>query len=136
MKPVAGLWIDHRQAVVVLISDKGEETRRIESNVEKHSQRASGSRRGGRFEQQAVPADDSRQREFTGELNRFYDQVVAEVRGAEAILILGPGEAKGELKKRFDQAPTSGRVVGVETTDKMTDPQIVEMVRRRFAELK
>lgn len=135
MKPVAGLWIDHRRAVVVLISDKGEETHKIESNVEKHIQRATGSRHGGRFEEQAVPADDSRQREFTGELNRFYDRVVARVRGAEAILILGPGEAKGELKKRFEHEPTSGRIVGVEAADKMTNPQIVEMVRRRFAEL-
>ena len=50
MKPVAGLWIDHRRAVVVLITDKGEETHKIESNVEKHIQRATGSRHGGRFE--------------------------------------------------------------------------------------
>ena len=66
MKTVAGLWIDHRRAVVVLVTDKGEETRTIESNAEKHIQRAAGSRHGGRFESRAVPADDSHQREYTG----------------------------------------------------------------------
>ena len=37
MKTLAGLWIDHREAVTVILSDKGEETRRVKSHVEKHS---------------------------------------------------------------------------------------------------
>ena len=134
MKPVAGLWIDHRRAVVVMVTDKGEETRTIESNAEKQIQRAAGSRHGGSFESRAVPADDSRQREYTGELDRYYDRVAAQVRGAEAILIFGPGEAKGELKKRIEQDPTGGRIVEVETADKMSVSQIVAKVRQRFTE--
>lgn len=133
MKPMAGLWIDHRRAVVVVVTDKGEETRTILSHAEKHIQRAAGSRHGGPFESQAVPADDSRQREYTGELDRYYDRVAAHVRGAEAVLIFGPGEAKGELKKHIEQDPAGGRIVGVETTDKMTGPQIVAKVRQRFS---
>ena len=35
MKTLAGLWIDHREAVIVLLSEKGHETRRIKSYVEK-----------------------------------------------------------------------------------------------------
>ncbi len=132
MKPVAGLWIDHRRAVVVMVTDNGEETRTIESNAEKHVQRAAGSRHGGRFESLAVPADDSHQREYTGELDRYYDRVAAQVRGSEAVLIFGPGEAKGELKKRIEQDPAGGRIVGVEAADKMTVSQIVAKVRQRF----
>jgi len=37
MKTLAGLWIDHREAVIVILSDKGEETRRVKSHVEKAS---------------------------------------------------------------------------------------------------
>ena len=135
MKPVAGLWIDHRRAVVVIVTDKGEETRMIQSNAEKHVQRAAGSRHGGRFESQAVPADDSHQREYTGELDRYYDRVAAQIRGTEAVLIFGPGEAKGELKKRIEKDPAGGRIVGVETADKMTVSQILAKVHQRFAEL-
>ena len=29
MKNVAGLWIDHRKAVIVVVTDKGEETKLI-----------------------------------------------------------------------------------------------------------
>jgi len=45
------------------------------------------------------------------------------------ILIFGPGEAKGELAKRIENAGLSGRIAGIETVDKMTDRQIAAKVR-------
>ena len=54
------------------------------------------------------------------------------MRDAEEILILGPGEAKGELKKRLARENLGGRIVGIEAADKMTDPQIVAKVREHF----
>ena len=73
--------------------------------------------------------DDIRQRELTADLNRFYDEVVSSMRDAEEILILGPGEAKGELKKRLAKENLSERIVGIDTAGKMTDPQIVAEVK-------
>ena len=35
MKKTAGLWIDHRKAVIVIVTDKGDEIKLIISNVEK-----------------------------------------------------------------------------------------------------
>ena len=32
----AGLWIDHRKAVIVIVSEPGEEIKEITSNMEKH----------------------------------------------------------------------------------------------------
>jgi radical SAM superfamily enzyme YgiQ (UPF0313 family) len=43
-----------------------------------------------------------------------------------------PGEAKGELKKRIESKRLHGRIVGVETVDEMTDPQIAVKVRNHF----
>ena len=51
---------------------------------------------------------------------------------AEAILIFGPGEAKGEFRKRLEKERPSQRTVTVETTDKLTEPQIVAKVRGYF----
>jgi hypothetical protein len=132
MESVAGLWIDHRRAIVVTITDAGQQIREITSHAEKQIRRAAGSRPDGPFESQAVPADDSRQREYTGELSRYYDEVAAYLRGAREVLILGPGEAKGELKRRIEKDPAGGRIVGVEAADKMTQPQIVQRVREQF----
>ena len=40
--------------------------------------------------------------------------------------------AKGELKKLLEQEKRSNRTVSVETTDKLTEPQIVAKVRDHF----
>lgn len=126
MKRQVGLWIDHRETVVVVIGDEGEETRRIESGMEKHVRFSGGSG------SEDGSAEDQRDRQFTGHLNRYYDEVFSYIRDAESILIFGPGEAKGELEKRLASKGLSGRIVGVETVDKMTDRQIAAKVRRHF----
>ena len=79
-----------------------------------------------------MPADDSRERRSTGLLNIYYDAVIACIRDAESILIFGPGEAKGELKKRLVRNKLGGRIAGIETIDRMTDRQIAAKVRRYF----
>ena len=132
MKKAAGLWIDHRKAVIVVVADQGEETRLIISKVEKQPGRYGGVRSTTSYESQQVPADDSRQRTFTGHLNIYYDAVIAGIRDAESILIFGPGEAKGELKKRLERDKLGGRIVGIETVDKMSDHQIAIKVRQYF----
>ena len=57
---------------------------------------------------------------------------IASIRDAESILIFGPGEAKGELKQRLETNNLGGRIVGIETVDKMTDRQIAAKVRQHF----
>ena len=132
MTTKVGLWIDHRKAVIVALTDQGEVTRLIISKVEKQLGRSGGVRSTTPYEQQQVPADDSRERKFTGHLNIYYDAVIACLRDAESILIFGPGEAKGELKKRLERDKLGGRIVGIETTDKMTDRQIAARIRQHF----
>lgn len=133
MKTVAGLWIDHREAVIVILSNKGQETKRIESGVEKQLRRSGQSPSEAPFEAQSVPADDSREREYTGHLANYYDDVISCVRPAEAILLFGPGEAKGELKKRMEKNKLDLRITSVETSDKMTERQIAQKVRRHYS---
>jgi hypothetical protein len=134
MRTKVGLWIDHKKAIVVAVTDKGEEIGLVISMVEKHLQRSGDSPLKGRYESQKVPADDSRQRTFTENLNIYYDAVIASIRDAESILIFGPGEAKGELKQRLEKSKLGGRIVGIETVDKMTDRQISAKIRQYFAE--
>src|SRR5213080_532598 len=113
MRAKVGLWIDHRKAIVVTVTDKGEEIVLVISAVEKQGRRSGDSPLKGPYEQQQVPADDRRQRTFTGHLTVYYDAVIASIRDAESILIFGPGEAKDELKKRLEGNNLGGRVVGI-----------------------
>lgn len=124
MKKQVGLWIDHRETVIVTVAGESEEIKRITSNLEKHVRFSGGA--------EQVTAEDMRDRQFTGHLNKYYDQVLLSLRDAESILIFGPGEAKVELEKRLESEGLKGRVVSIETADKLTDRQIAAKVRQHF----
>ena len=124
MKKELGLWIDHREAVIVTVSAEGEEIKHVNSEVEKHGRFSSGSPEGS--------PEDRRDRRFGEHLHQYYAEVIAAIRDADSILILGPGEAKGELEKRLAHEKLSGRIVGIESADKLTEPQIVAKVRQYF----
>ena len=126
MKKQAGLWIDHRKAVVVLVTDQGEEIKKITSDMEKHVRFMGGTASGG------GSTEDVRDRQFGNHLNSYYDQVIAVLRDAHSIQIFGPGEAKDKLKKRLESEGLKERIVGIETVDKMTDHQIAAKVRGHF----
>ena len=133
MTKAVGLWIDHRKAVIVAVTDRGETTSLIVSRVEKQLGRFAGVRSMTPYEPQQVPADDTQERKFHGHLAVYYDAVIASIRDAESILIFGPGEAKIELEHRLKKARLGGRIVGIETIDKMTDRQIAAKVWQRFS---
>ena len=128
----AGVWLDHRRAVVVVLSADGEHCHEILSNVEKHPERAGDRPMHGSYEARQVPADNSRQRALTGELNDYFDAVIAALRPFSPLLIFGPGEAKGELHARLIKMKLGAAVAAVETEDKMTHPQIIAKVRSYF----
>lgn len=134
MKTAVGLWIDHRKAVIVDVTDRGETTCLIVSRVEKQLGRIAGLRSRTPFESQQVPSDDRQERRFKGHLATYYDAVIASIRGAESILIFGPGEAKVELRQRLKKDNLGGRIVGIESIDKMTDRQIAAKVWRHFSQ--
>ena len=125
MKREVGLWLDHKKAVIVIITDEGEEIKIIESHMEKHVRFSTGSSESGQGE-------DVRDRQFKNHLNRYYDRVIACIGDADSIQIFGPGEAKGELEKRLEGEEFKGHILAIEAADKMTDGQIAAKVRQHF----
>jgi len=126
VKKEVGLWIDHRKAVIVVVTEEGEDVKEIASDMEKHVRFSGGPGTDD------GSAEDMRDRRFESHLNAYYDRVVAAVRGADSIQIFGPGEAKGELRRRLEREGLAGNVLALETVDKMTDRQIAAKVRERF----
>jgi len=122
MKRDVAVWIDHREAVIVVIAGEAETTSRLESAIEKRVRFAEGE--GG--------AEDQRDRRFANHLRKYYDAVTSSIGDAEAILILGPGEAKIELANRLRSQGHGEHIVGVETVDKMTDHQVAARARQWF----
>jgi hypothetical protein len=124
-KNKVGLWIDHRKAVIVTLSGADEETTQIISDMDKHVRYSGGAAENG-------AGEDVSDRHFDNHLAGYYDEVITHLRDAEAILIFGPGEAKGELAARMEHEGLKHHIVEIDTADKLTDPQIAAKVREHF----
>ena len=120
-----GLWIDRDKAVIVSITDNGEERKIITSNMEHYVRYSSN-----------VPGDgsqeDVRDRRFWNHLDDYYTKVIAQIGEAKAIQIFGPGEAKYELEKHLESKGMLGTIVSVDNASILTDRQIAMRVRARF----
>jgi hypothetical protein len=127
-----GLWIDHKKAVVVSLTDKGESIRKIESGAKRvvyRGARRIGASHGAQYSQGENQLDNR----FMEQLNKYYEEVAGLLRGATHILILGPGEAKTELGARLEREKGPAREIRTEPADKLTDRQIAARVREFFA---
>lgn len=132
MKQKAGLWIDHRKAVIVNIYDTKVEKLTLESTVEKQRGRINGIRSLAPFEDQMVLADDTQEKIFKDHIKKYYNLVCSKIRDAESLLIFGPGEAKIELKKFIDNNFRPKKEIQIAAADRMTEPQIKARVLRHF----
>ena len=123
----AGIWIDHHKAVVVLITDGVETTEVLLADASNASEGDSNSHGRNDF-----IAEDKRERKAMIHYLKHYDNVIAHLHHADAIFIMGPGEAKGELSKRLEGMNLKGRVSHIEASDKMSDRQVAAHVREIF----
>jgi hypothetical protein len=128
MKKKIGLWIDHREAVIVELTDKVEQITRIKSDAEKQIRIAGGSRQDGLQTTEAI-----RGKKLDSHLGKYFDEIIAHIRDAELIHIFGPGDAKNELAKQLEKNGLKERILEIETMDNMTDNQIAAKVRERFS---
>jgi hypothetical protein len=126
----AGVWIDHRQATVVLVTDTGKRIKKIASGIEKPDH----SRLKHKYTRNDFVAEDRLEHKLMSRLKDFYNEVIASVRGAEQILIVGPGEAKAQFRKLLKSKEHRGRIAELETTDKMTDSELVAKMELHFAD--
>jgi hypothetical protein len=119
-----GVWIDHKKAVIVSISAGQVTTSTLESDVGPHPH-FSGSQEGG--------GEKKYEERHSQDLDRYYDDVIGRLGKPDTLLLFGPGEAKLQLKHRLGRSKVSSEsIVGVESTDKLTDPQIVAKVKEFY----
>lgn len=135
MKIKTGLWVDHQEAILVTLTESGEQIQHIESGVQKQERRLGrppGETTPVSIASGVVPPDDVREREYQDHLARYYQKIFSHLQSADEILILGPGEAKIELKKRLIHIRAVPPRLTLQAADKMTLPQIVAQVRHYF----
>jgi len=130
-----GLWINHKEAVIVILDDKKQEVRRIESNLEKHVRFSGGMRGKTAYSPQYLSEETREDRRYHEHLNKYYRQVISEIGGADSLFVFGAGEAKVEIEKRLEHKKNPIRNIHIESADKMTERQIVAKVRKYFEKM-
>lgn len=125
MKSEVGLWIDYREAVIVTLINQEEVITRITSDVEVLVSDADAPHKS---------QQDRHKKRFDNELGKYYGKCINTIHNAGSILIFGPGEAKYEFHKNLDHQGFSEQIVAIETTDSMTESQIVAKVKGHFVD--
>ena len=141
MKKYVGIWLDHRQAVVVYFSksrsldnETQEIIERIESETERRVRLSGGSRsRKTPYGPQDISVDGKQEDRIKGQLRKYYQEIIKRISDADRILILGPGEAKIELKKEMEKSyQLADKINRIESADKMTQKQVAAKARKFF----
>jgi hypothetical protein len=128
----AGVWIDHHKAVVVLLTDGEQEMLQFLSDHDAAARSPAGLRPKNSYTPNDFVVEGKRERKVTIQLHEYYDEVIACVRNAQAILILGPGEAKGEFRSRMARQKVRGHVAEMKTVNNLADQEIADYVRQHF----
>ena len=129
MQRNVGIWIDHKQALVLQVENGKRNLQVIESHIEpvlRFPRRGVGS--------EDLPTEVHADHRYQEHLKAFYEQIKSTLQAADSILILGPGEAKLELQKTLSRSKVlRTRIAGIETADKMSPRQLAAKVRQFFA---
>jgi stalled ribosome rescue protein Dom34 len=115
----AAVWLDHHEARVFHVDLDGFDASRLETphrHVHRH------------------PKGAAEAHEHPDDMNRFFGDVARALDDAERVLVVGPSTAKLQFLKyvHAHDAKLEPRIVGVETVDHPTDPQLVAYAQRYF----
>ena len=128
----AGVWIDHHRTVVILLTEDGQEMLQIRSDEGISARSPAGLRAKNSYTPNDFAVEGKQEQRVLMQLNAYYDQIIACVREAQAIVILGPGQVKGEFRSRIASQNVRGHIAELKTAAKLTDDQIADYVRQHF----
>lgn len=127
-----GIWIDHKKAVIVVLSKQDKMIQEIESGVGKHVKYQGAPHPRTPYSAQYQQGDDQLDNQYTEYLNKYYKKVITQVRDADSLLVIGPGEAKQEFKKRLIHEGLNKKLIGIQSADKMTNRQLAAKIQTYF----
>jgi hypothetical protein len=123
------VWIDHNRAVVAAIDDGEESLETIASNVGRHARATGGWRTATPWGPQVPNDERSRERKYHHLLAQFYRDVIRHIGRPDQLVLMGPAQAKEELKAEIEDSPLRDVRVVLESADEMTDPQVMARLR-------
>jgi len=134
MRKNTGLWIDHKEAVLVSITGDDTMIQRVESGAESHFRPSGGWKSGGTVVAQSVASEKKSEESRKHQYHAFYLNVMQLLGDSDSVAVFGPGEAKIEFAKEVAHvSELQNKISAVETCDRLTENQLVAKVKAFFA---
>jgi hypothetical protein len=127
------VWLDHKTAVIITACDRNLTTTTVTCDYEPAPRGVGGLRAATGAGVHGVDPDARRDARHAHYLHRYYEHIIGYLERADTIHLMGPGQAKIELKHHLaGHKPLAGKPVSLATVDRMTDAQIVAHARKVF----
>jgi len=122
----AGIWLDHRRAVVVNFTAQGHRLEKFQSGLRMLLKDIDGSQQRSLFGTKSKGARGPKPAPAEkADLSAFLEDVAAAVQNADSIAVIGPGQAKSDLRTHLEKWKLDDRIVSVEPAERMSDRQLV-----------
>jgi hypothetical protein len=133
MEKQAGIWIDLKKAKIVTLSANEKKIKTINSGIKTRERVAGESKSFGRFGDQFLDNEKSKEQKLKKQAKDFVKLVMQEVADCDSIVIFGPASMKHELEKEINNDYLlSSKLKGVVAADSMTDNQTTAWVVNFF----
>lgn len=129
MKKRIGVWVDRRRAVIVTVGQGDEQVQIVASPLETAGAAKGRSQHG----QHDIVPDAVQLNQETVYLKKYYNEIVDQVKDADYLMLMGPGEARVELRNALEQRSLGYKILEVKPAEKMTDREAMLAVRDYYA---
>ena len=132
-RTLIGVWLDSSKALIVTLKGDDTSIEKIESEVETKERVEGEGRTFGRFGNQFVDDQKSKENRLHDLEARFLERVINSIRSADQLLIFGPAHMKQLLEKKVrNETANVPNIRAVKAADAMTDNQVAAYVREFF----
>ena len=132
MKKQIGIWLDFREAHIIILEGKESEVKTILSEIEDFNIKG-----GARSKTPYGPMDVTSEKKYLernkNQVDKYYSEIMEYVKDASEIFIMGPAEAKiGLRKKMVNTNSFSPSIKGFEAADSISENQKIARVHEFF----
>jgi hypothetical protein len=135
MKKQTGIWIDSTKAIIVTLEGGKEAITEIQSDLENRVYHDKEGDKGSFFGGQHIDSQKSFDERKKHQINTYLKDVISTVNSADELYIFGPADTKTKLEQKInaEKSTIATKPKSVETSDSMTENQIVAKVKQFYS---
>lgn len=134
MKNRIGIWLDGKKALILSISNKGDNLIKVKSDIESKVRFYGETKKVTRMGNMFIDPEKTREQRKLHQMKNYIREIIGNLKGASAIYIIGPAQTKLILNQELrSKKYFSDKVIAVENSDSLTERQICAKIRNYFS---